>query len=280
VVDGCAGVVEPKFIEFEGAGVDPNPGVGPGAGVEPKVIAPSSAGAVEPNWGAAGAGAGVVPNEKGATGAGAGVDPKRGGATGAGVEPKLGPELGAVAPDVARELFEAFPNEEDPRPEAGVDELFSFEGFPNTKGAGAPACVDAVAGVPPENKGAAGALLEGFDPNCMLGLLEKAVLDSSSFLRLLFLFRSSSPSVATLPNGGIVALLDPIDDVPNENLGAVAVSVGAAEGLPDLPPNENPGVVASAVVEEVEELPPNGRDGAPGVLPLSFAVEVPKLKPL
>jgi len=85
--------------------------------------------------------------------------PAAGAATGAVVEPKLGTELGAAAPDVARELFEAFPNEEDPRSEAGVDELFSFEGFPNTKGAGAPAGAEGSPELPPNGRdGAPGVL--------------------------------------------------------------------------------------------------------------------------
>jgi len=162
VVDDCAGVAEPKFIALEGAGVDPNPELGPAAGVEPKVIGAAGAGTVEPNAGATEAG--VDPNENGAAGvgAGAGVDPKESGAAGAGVEPKFRAGVGAGVPDAARELLEVFPNDggavEDPKPEAGIDEL-SFvgfvDGFPNEKGAGAPAC--------------AGASLDVLDPNDMLG---------------------------------------------------------------------------------------------------------------
>lgn len=140
------------------------------------------AGAGEPNEKdapGAGVGAGVDPNEKGAgegapgVGAGAGVDPK----TGIGVDPKLGVEVGAVLPEAARELFEAFPNEEGafevPKPDALIDELSSFVEFagrlPNTKGAIAPSGFDTKAGAPPDSNEATGASLDGLEQNDTLG---------------------------------------------------------------------------------------------------------------
>jgi hypothetical protein len=275
VVDDCAGVAEPKCIAFEGAGVDPNPELGPAARVEPKLIGAAGAGTVEPNAGATGAGAIVDPNEKGAAGvsAGAGVDPKERGAAGAGVEPKVRAGVGAGVPDAARELLEVLPNDrgtiEDTKPEAGIDEL-SFvgfvDGFPNKKGAGAPACVDAGS--------SAGTSLDVLDPNDMLGWLEDTVFETNPPRRFFLELRSSMPSVATLPSEGITALLDPVDDpafAPKENVAFAAESVGAADVLAELLPKENPGVVVWAVVEAVAELLPKEKAGAPGLL--SFVVE-------
>ena len=240
VVDACAGVVEPKGMEFEGADVDPKPELGAGAGVEPNGMEAAGAGAVEPKVGAGtgvepkekgaadagagvepneiGAAAGVEPKETGAAGAGAGVEPNEIGAAGAGanVEPKVGAGVGARPPEAARELFEVLPKEEgavvEPNPGAPFDELSCalefVDGFPNTKGAVAGA--DAEAGAPPENDGTAGGLLAGFDPNDMVGWLD--VVFESSLLRRFFFELPSLPSVVTL--------LDPVDSVfpPNEIL--------------------------------------------------------------
>mmetsp|Transcript_11048 Transcript_11048/g.26545 ORF Transcript_11048/g.26545 Transcript_11048/m.26545 type:complete len:331 (+) Transcript_11048:258-1250(+) len=159
----CIGALAPNGAD----GVEPNPELGPGAGVEPKA---AGAGAVEPNVGGFGTGAAAEPKVNGAAGvvagaagAGAGVDPKaKGGAdglgagVGAGVDPNVNEGAAGVGAGAGV----------DPNVNEGADGLRAVDGAGagvdpkviDAAGAGAEPKLGAGPGVPEADK----ELFEGF----------------------------------------------------------------------------------------------------------------------